>query len=97
MDSDSLTPGTFEVHGVRLEVAWQSAVVACTLIGSACIAGFCVVFTVLSLSAGFGGIIVHLAVCACVLPTSVSSSATAKLSARGVLSRTSVCISDFFG
>jgi len=60
--------------------------------GGDCTASVCVVFSVLSLSACFGGMIVHFAVCAFVLLASVSSStsvlatmsATATISAAGV-------------
>jgi len=56
--------------------------------GGVCIAVVCVVFRAFSLSACFGGMIVHFAVCAFVLLASVSSSAspsaTATISAPGV-------------
>ena len=75
--------------------------------GGVCIAGVYDVFSVLSLSVCFGGIIVHCAVCAFVLLVSVSSStsasattsatATDMISASGVQGRSGECISDFLG
>jgi hypothetical protein len=51
-------------------------VVASTFVvpGGVCIAGFCVAFSMLSLAACFGGMIVYFAVCAFVLLAFVSSS-----------------------
>jgi len=92
------------VDAVGLEVSCETAVMACSLVvpGGVCIA--VVVFSAFSLSACFGGMIVHDAVYASVLltsvswstPSSVSSSATATISATGVWSRSGGCISDFF-
>jgi hypothetical protein len=80
--SVALIPGSFEVDAVSLTVSWQTAVVACSFVVCVCIAGCCVVFSMLFLSAHFGGMIVDFAVCAFVLLKSISSSATATATVR---------------
>ena len=80
------------MDAVGLEVSCETAVIACSLVvpGGVCVA--VVVFSAFSLSACFGGMIVHFAVCAFVLlasvsssaPSSVTSSDTATISATGV-------------
>jgi hypothetical protein len=79
-----LIPGTFEVNAVLLEVSWETAVVAYSFVISVCIAVVCIVFSMLSLSACFSGMIVYFAVCAVVLLMSVSLSAMITISATGV-------------
>jgi len=95
------------VDAVGLEVSCATAAVASSFVvpGGVFIAGVCVVFSVLSLSACFSGMIVHFAGCALVRLASVSSSASssstmsamATISATEVEGRSGGCISDFFG
>ena len=61
-----MVPSTFVVPGGVCN--------ACVCNAGVCTAGVCVVFSVLSLSACFGGMIVHFAACAFVLLASFSSS-----------------------
>lgn len=95
------------MDAVRLELSGDTAVVASSFIirQGVCIASVGDAFSVLSLSACFGGMIVHFAVCAFALLASVSLStsesatyyntATAMISAREVLGRSGGYISDF--
>jgi peptidoglycan/LPS O-acetylase OafA/YrhL len=78
------------VDAVRLEVSWETAVVACLFIVCVCIAVFCVVFYAHYLSAHFSGMVVHCAASAYLLLAFVASSATATAitSATDVYSRT---------
>ena len=104
-----LIQGTFEVDAVGFEVSRPTAEVASLVIvpGGVCIAGDCHVFSVHSLAAWFGGLIVHFPVYAFVVQASVSLStsagstlsamATVTISATGVLGRFSGSISDVLG
>jgi hypothetical protein len=71
-----LIPATFDVNAVRHEVFYKSAMIAKLFVVPAgvCITGVCDILTVLSVSAWFGGRIIHFAVCVFVLQASVSSS-----------------------
>ena len=84
VDFVALIPGKFEVDPVRIEVCGETAGVPSSFVvpGGVCIAGGCVVFSVLSLSAYFGGVIVHLRVYAFARPVSVFSSSSSPVTAQ---------------
>jgi hypothetical protein len=75
IDIVGVIPDWFEVDAVGLKKCWEITVVACSLVvlGGACIAVVCVVFSAFSPSTCCGVMVGHFAVCAFVYTASVSS------------------------
>jgi hypothetical protein len=71
------------VDAVCFEVPCETGVVACPLVA---VGGMCMAFSMLDFSTCFGGMVVHLAVCAFLHLASISSSTSASILATAIIS-----------